>query len=119
MNKLLLEIEGKKYPLLSSTFNSYNRGTGMETYPTDNTFTLQIKLVRVDKNLNDWFYNVQGQTKSGKITLFNEDEVAVYEVCFLDAQTSSINGNLNSSQGEYGNDLMITLTAETIFTNVL
>lgn len=119
MSKLILELEGKKYPLLSSTFNSYNRGTGMEPYPTDNTFTMQIKLTKVDKTVNDWFYNISGQTKSGKITHYNEDDNPVYEVCFIEAQTSSINGNLNTSQGEYGNDLMVTLTAETIFTNVL
>lgn len=28
MSKLILEVEGKKYPLTNSTFNSYNRGAG-------------------------------------------------------------------------------------------
>lgn len=119
MNKLVLEIDGKKYALLSSTFNSYNRGSDIEPYPTDNTFTLQIKLSRLDKNLNDWFYNVVGQTKNGKIVLINEDDKPIYELCFLDAKSSSINGNLNAQAGEYGNDLMVTLTADSIFTNLL
>lgn len=119
MSKLILEVEGKKYPLLNSTFNSYNRGAGLEPYPTDNTFTIQIKIVKLDKMLNDWFYNVAGQSKNGRIVFINDDEEAVYEICFLEGQTSSVNGNLNVAQGEYGNDLMVTLTAETIFTNVL
>ena len=119
MSKLILEVEGKKYPLTNSTFNSYNRGAGPEAYPTDNTFTIQIKITKLDKPLNDWFYNVVGQTKNGRIVFINDEEEPVYEICFLEAQTSSINGTLNVAQGDYGNDLMVTLTAETIFTNVL
>lgn len=119
MNKLFLELENKRYSLITSTFNSYNRGTDMEPYPTDNTFTLQIKITRIDKTINDWFYNVSGLTKNGKIVLINEDDKPIYELCFIEAQTSSINGNLNAQAGEYGNDLMVTLIAESIFTNVL
>lgn len=49
MSKLILEVEGKKYPLTNSTFNSYNRGAGPEAYPTDNTFTIQIKITKLNR----------------------------------------------------------------------
>lgn len=113
MNKIVLELDGKTYLVVSSTLNSYNRNSDSDPYPGDNTFTLQIKMSRVDQNILDWFYNVNGMKKNGKITMYREDETPFFVVSFTDAYSHSFNSNMNS-QDSYGNDLNVTFVANNI-----
>lgn len=113
MNKIILDLNGKTYVLAGISVNAYNRNSGNDPYPGDNTMIVQMKAAKADQSLWDWFYNVIGDKRSGSITVFREEDIPVFSIKFTDGYSYGFNANAYA-QDNYGNELSITLVASSI-----
>ena len=49
MYKTILEVDGKIYSLSSVSINTYNRGSGYDPSPNDQTIQFQVRSVKMDQ----------------------------------------------------------------------
>jgi hypothetical protein len=114
MYKTVLEIEGKTYSLSSISINTYNRGSGYDPSPNDQTMQFQIRTTKMDQFIWDWVNSTDIVKKDGKIKLINADEnIVLQTITFEDGFSSSFNMSFYQNN-EYSNETSITLSAAKI-----
>ncbi len=118
MYKTVLEIDGKSYSLSSVSINTYNRGSGYDPSPNDQTIQFQVRSTKMDQFLWDWINSTDVIKKNGKIKLINADENLVLQtIVFEGGFSSSYNMNFYMNN-EYSNETSITLSASKISVQV-
>lgn len=114
MYKTILEVEGRVYSLSSININTYNRGSGYDPSPNDQTLQFQIRSTKMDQFLWDWVNSPDVTKKNGKIKLMNADENTVLQtIIFENGFSSSYNMSFYQNN-EYSNETSITLSASKI-----
>ena len=114
MYKTVLEVEGKTYSLSSININTYNRGSGYDPSPNDQTLQFQIRSVKLDQFLCDWINSPDIVKKNGKIKLINaDDNVVLQTITFENGFSNSYNLTFYMNN-EYSNESSITLSASKI-----
>ncbi len=117
MYKAILEVEGKVYSLSSASINTYNRGSGYDPNPNDQTLTLMIKTTKLDQFIWNWISTVNIEKKNGKIKLINTDDNSVHTTISFESGFSS-SYNMNYYQNSESSDTTITLCASKIAVQV-
>lgn len=118
MYKVILEVEGKTYGLSSINVNAYNRGSGYDPHPNDQTIQFQVKTVKMDQFLWDWVNSSDIKKKSGKIKMLDTDTgQPIQIISFEDGFSNSFNLSFYQSN-EYSNETSITLSASKILITV-
>jgi len=118
MYKTILEIEGKTYALSSINLSTYNRGSGYDPSPTDQTIQFQIRSVKMDQFMWDWINSPDVTKKNGKIKFLNADDNTVIQtISFENGFSSSFNMSFYQTN-EYSNETSITLAASKITVSV-
>jgi len=113
MYKAILEVEGKVYPLSSININTYNRGSGYDPNPNDQTVVFQVRTTKMDQFIWNWISGPDIAKKNGKIKLIDADENLVLKtIIFENGYSSSY--NMNFYQNSDSNDTSITLSASKI-----
>jgi hypothetical protein len=114
MYKTILEVEGKSYSLSSISMNTYNRGSGYDPSPNDQTIQFQIRSLKMDQFMWDWVNSPDISKKNGKIKIINTDENLVLQtISFENGFSSSYNMSFYQNN-EYSNETSITLSASKI-----
>jgi hypothetical protein len=114
MYKTTLEVEGKVYSLSSFSINTYNRGSGYDPSPNDQSIQLQIRTVKMDQFMWDWVNSPDITKKNGKIKLMNADDNSVLQtIVFENGFSNSFNMSFYQTN-EYSNETSITLSASKI-----
>lgn len=114
MYKTTLEVEGKVYHLSSVNINTYNRGSGYDPSPNDQTLQFQIRTTKMDQFIWDWINSPDIAKKHGKIKISNSDENLVLQtISFENGFSSSFNMSFYQNN-EYSNETSITLSASKI-----
>lgn len=114
MYKTILEVEGRTYSLSSININTYNRGSGYDPSPNDQTLQFQIRTTKMDQFIWDWVNSTDIAKKDGKIKLMNADDNTVIQtITFEGGFSSSFNMSFYQSN-EYSNETSITLSAAKI-----
>lgn len=114
MYKVILEVEGKVYTLSSINVNAYNRGSGYDPHPNDQTIQFQVRTVKMDQFLWDWVNSTDIKKKSGKIKMLDADSGQPFQIIsFEDGFSNSFNLSFYQSN-EYSNETSITLSAKSI-----
>lgn len=114
MFKTVLEIEGKIYSLSSINLSTYNRGSGYDPSPNDQTIQFQIRTTKMDQFIWDWVNSPDIAKKNGKIKLLNADDNTVLQtIAFENGFSSSFNMSFYQAN-EYSNETSITLAASKI-----
>ncbi len=114
MYKTILEVEGKVYSLSSINLNTYNRGSGYDPSPNDQTIQFQIRTVKMDQFIWDWVNSPNITKKNGKIKLLNADDNSVLQtILFEDGFSNSFNMSFYQAN-EYSNETSITIAAAKI-----
>lgn len=118
MYKTTLEVDGKVYSLSSVSVNTYNRGSGYDPSPSDQTIQVQIRSTKMDQFIWDWINSPDIVKKNGKIKLMNADEnVVLQTIVFENGFSSSYNMSFYMNN-EYSNETSITLSASKITVQV-
>jgi hypothetical protein len=113
MYKAILEVEGKVYSLSSININTYNRGSGYDPNPNDQTLVFQIRTTKMDQFIWNWVSSPDIAKKNGKIKFIDLDEnVVVKTITFENGFSSAY--NMNFYQNSDSNDTSITLSASKI-----
>lgn len=113
MYKAILEVDGKVYSLSSININSYNRGSGYDPNPNDQTLVFQIKTTKMDQFIWNWISGPDIAKKNGKIKLIDIDEnVVIKTISFENGFSSGY--NMNFYQTSDSNDTSVTLSASKI-----
>jgi len=109
MYKTVLEIEGKTYSLSSVNISSYNRGSGYDPMPTDQSIQFQIRTLKMDQFMWDWVNGKDIQKKNGKIKILNADDNSVIQTIIFDNGFSSSYNMSFYQTNEYSNETSVTL----------
>ncbi len=118
MYKTILEVDGRTYSLSSISINTYNRGSGYDPSPNDQTIQFQIRSTKMDQFLWDWVNSPDIVKKNGKIKLMNADEnIVLQTIVFENGFSSSYNMSFYQNN-EYSNETSITLSASKITVQV-
>lgn len=113
MYKAILEVDGKVYPLSSININTYNRGSGYDPNPNDQTLVFQIKTTKIDQFIWNWISSPDITKKNGKIKLIDiDDNLVLKTIIFENGFSSSY--NMNFYQTSDSNDTSVTLSASKI-----
>lgn len=113
MYKAILELDGKVYPLSSVSVNSYNRGSGYDPNPSDNSLAFQIRTNKMDQHIWTWISSPEVSKKNGKIKLVHIDDNSVLKtISFENGFSSSY--SMNYYQNSESNDTSVTLFASKI-----
>ncbi|MBL7910377.1 MAG: hypothetical protein JNJ41_04950 [Bacteroidia bacterium] len=113
MYKAILEVDGKVYPLSSININTYNRGSGYDPNPNDQTLVFQIKTTKMDQFIWNWISSPDITKKNGKIKLIDiDDNLVLKTIIFENGFSSSY--NMNFYQTSDSNDTSVTLSASKI-----
>jgi hypothetical protein len=114
MYKTILEVEGKTYSLSSVSMNTYNRGSGYDPSPNDQTIQFQVRSLKMDQFMWDWVNSPDIVKKSGKIKIINTDDNLVLQtISFENGFSNSYNMSFYQNN-EYSNETSITLSASKI-----
>lgn len=118
MYKTILEVDGRTYSLSSVNINTYNRGSGYDPSPNDQTIQFQVRSTKMDQFLWDWVNSPDIAKKNGKIKLMNADEnIVLQTIIFENGFSSSYNMSFYQNN-EYSNETSITLSASKIIVQV-
>lgn len=113
MHKAILELEGKTYSLSSVNVNTYNRGSGYDPNPSDQSIAFQIRTTKMDQFIWNWISSPDIAKKNGKIKLIDSDgNVPLKTIAFENGFSSSY--NMNFYQNSDSNDTSVTLYASKI-----
>ncbi len=113
MHKAILEVDGKTYSLSSVNVNTYNRGSGYDPNPSDQSIAFQIRTTKMDQFIWNWISSPDITKKNGKIKLIDSDgNVPLKTIVFENGFSSSY--NMNFYQNSDSNDTSVTLYASKI-----
>jgi Hemolysin coregulated protein Hcp (TssD) len=113
MYKAILEVDGKVYSLSSVSINAYNRGSGYDPNPNDQTLTFMIKTPKLDQFIWNWISTQNIEKRNGKVKLINSDDNIVHTIISFENGYSS-SYNMNYYQNSETNETSITLCASKI-----
>jgi hypothetical protein len=114
MHKITLEVDGKVYLLSNFSAQVYNRGSKYDPTPNDTVLQFQIRTLKMDQFLWDWFSSVDVVKKNGKVKIINAEENKVVNTISFE-EGFSISYNLNFHlNNEYNNEANINLSISKI-----
>lgn len=117
MHKAILEVDGKVYSLSSVSVNTYNRGSGYDPNPSDQSIAFQIRTTKMDQFIWNWISSPDIIKKHGKIKLIDTDGNSVLKTITFENGFSSAY-NMNFYQSSDSNDTSVTLYASKITIHV-
>lgn len=115
MFKIKLELEPRTYDIenVSYSVSSYAETPDTSTYKDYASFTISIKMNKVDQNFLDWCLSGYLQKKDGKITVFDPDkELMVKILTFKKGYCSALNGSIYAHDDYNSYPMSFTIIAE-------
>ncbi len=115
MFKIKLELESRAYDIenVSYSVSSYAEIPETNTYKDYASFTISIKINKIDQSFLDWCLNGYAHKKDGKITVFDPDkELIVKTLTFKKAYCSALNGSIYAHDDYNSYPMSFTIIAE-------